>query len=102
MCRRDDSAGHEACTRPFNDAAIVHCLYRSFIVTERGYLGLGRNSTQPDDVVCVLRGGNVPFILRKKGDGYYELVGEAYVHGIMDGSFVRKSRKEELKEFRIR
>ena len=44
----------------------------------------------------------MPFILRKKDDGYYELVGEAYVHGIMDGSFVRKSRKEELKVFRIR
>lgn len=102
MCRRDDSAGHEAYTRPFSDAATVHCLHRSFVVTERGYLGLGRNSMQPGDVVCVLRGGNVPFILRKKGDRYYELVGEAYVHGIMDGSFVRKSRKEELKEFRIR
>ena len=102
MCGRDDSDGHEAYTRPFSDAAITHCLYRSFIVTERGYLGLGRSSTQPGDVVCVLRGGNVPFILRKKGDGYYELVGEAYMHGIMDGSFVRKSQKEELKEFRIR
>jgi hypothetical protein len=102
MCGRDDSACREAYTRPFSDAAIVRCLYRSFIVTERGYLGLGRNSTQRGDTVCVLRGGNVPFILRKKDDGYYELVGEAYVHGIMDGSFVRKSRKEELKEFRIR
>jgi hypothetical protein len=102
MSRRDDSAVQETYTRPFSDAAIVHCLYRSFIVTERGYLGLGRNSTQPGDVVCVLRGGNLPFILRKKGDRYYELVGEADVHGIMDGSFVRQSRKEELKEFRIR
>jgi hypothetical protein len=102
MCRRDDSAGHEAYTRSFSDVVIVHCLYRSCIVTNRGYLGLGRNSTQPGDIVCVLRGGNVPFILRKKVDGYYELVGEAYVHGIMDGSFVRISRKEGLKEFRIR
>lgn len=44
----------------------------------------------------------MPFILGKKGDGYYELVGKAYVHGIMDGSFVRKSRKGEPKEFQIR
>jgi hypothetical protein len=44
----------------------------------------------------------MPFILRKKGNGYYELVGEAYVHGITDGSLVRKSRKEELKEVQIR
>jgi hypothetical protein len=102
MCKLDDSTSYEAYTRPFSDAAIVRCLYRSFIVTEKGYLGLGRNSTQPGDIVCVLRGGNVPFILRRKGNGYYELVGEAYVHWIMDGSVARKSRKEELKEFRIR
>jgi hypothetical protein len=100
--RREDRADDEPYFRPFSDAAVIHCLNRSFIVTERGYLGLGRVSTKQGDIVCVLRGGNVPFILRRKGYGYYELVGEAYVHGIMDGTFVRNARKEELKEFRIR
>jgi hypothetical protein len=53
-------------------------------------------------LACVLRGGNVPFILNQREDGYFEVVGEAYVHGIMDGEYVRDAQKEELKEFRIR
>ncbi|KAK0515823.1 hypothetical protein JMJ35_001857 [Cladonia borealis] len=48
-------------------------------------------------------GGDVPFVLRKKEQehGYWELVGEAYLHGIMDGSWVRKAVKEDVMDFRI-
>jgi hypothetical protein len=78
-------------------------MYRSFFVTENGYLGLGsRNTVAFQDYVCILRGGMVPFILRKRGDGYWEFVGEAYVHGIMDGGFVKRAKKEDLRVFRIR
>jgi hypothetical protein len=54
------------------------------------------------DYVCVLRGAMVPFILRKRGDGYWGFVGEAYVHGIMDGGFVKGAKREDLRVFRIR
>jgi hypothetical protein len=54
------------------------------------------------DVVSVLRGGNVPFVLRQRHEVSYGLVGEAYVHGIMDGSFVRDAQPEDLKEIWIR
>ena len=30
----------------------------------------------------------MPFVLRRRDHGYYELVGEAYVFGIMDGEFL--------------
>lgn len=40
---------------------------------------------QEGDMVCVLVGDEVPFILRKNGDSHYYLIGECYVHGIMDG-----------------
>jgi hypothetical protein len=94
---------YEDYIRPFNRSAVPRCMYRSFLVTERGYLGLGsRNTVALQDYVCVLRGGAVPFILRKRGDGYWGLVGEAYVHGIMDGGFVRGAKKEDLRVFRIR
>ncbi|KAK5126120.1 hypothetical protein LTR85_011475 [Meristemomyces frigidus] len=57
-------------------------LYR----TAKGYFGAGPTHIQEGDVVCVLFGGETPFLLRRREgvDGYL-LVGETYVHGIMDG-----------------
>ena len=37
----------------------------------------------PGGVVAILTGGRVPIILRPHND-YFEVVGDAYVHGIMD------------------
>ena len=99
---RGEKVDDEAYIRPYSDAAITRCLYRSFAVTQKGYLALVPKKTTPGHLVCVLRGGNVPFVLNRRRDGYFELVGEAYVHGIMDGETVRGARKEDLMEFRIR
>lgn len=53
---------------------------RSLFFTKSGYVGLGPNCRQ-GDVVCLLFGGEVPFILRPK-DEHYQLVGDAYINGI--------------------
>ncbi|MCJ1456380.1 hypothetical protein MMC28_006741 [Mycoblastus sanguinarius] len=89
-------------TQPFSDATIIRCSGRSFVMTSEGFFGLAPYQTRPGDLVCVLRGGNVPFVLRQRGDSCYEFVGEAYVHGIMDGNFVRGATSPMLREFRIR
>ena len=59
---------------------------RAFFVTEQGYMGLGPLGMEEGDLVYVLSGGQVPFILRPTilAEGF-SLVGESYVHGIMDG-----------------
>jgi hypothetical protein len=59
------------------------CQYRSLVFTEMGYMGLGPNC-QVGDLVCILFGGEVPFVLRPS-EGYYRLVGDVYIHGIMEG-----------------
>ncbi|POR37704.1 Heterokaryon incompatibility protein 6, OR allele [Tolypocladium paradoxum] len=56
-------------------------LYR----TETGYLGVGPGRMVPGDCVAVLHGGTVPHVLRGRGDGSWEYVGEAYCDGIMQG-----------------
>jgi len=99
---RGERVHDEPYTRPYSDTAIESCLYRSFATTQKGYLALVPRKATPGKSVCVLRGGNVPFILNRRQDGYFELVGEAYVHGVMDGEFVRDARKENLKQFIIR
>ncbi|KAI1212937.1 heterokaryon incompatibility protein-domain-containing protein [Annulohypoxylon truncatum] len=53
---------------------------------ETGILfGLCPPETQVEDIICVLYGCTVPVVLREMSDGYMKLVGEAYVHGKMDG-----------------
>ena len=101
--KNEGKENNELYTRPYSDAAIWRCIKRSFVTTSKGYLGLAPWGARKDDVICVLRGGDVPFVLREKEQehGYWELVGEAYLHGIMDGSWVRKAVKEDVMEFRI-
>ncbi len=53
--------------------------------TKRGFIGMGPECMQQGDVIAIIIGLSAPMILRKFGDGKYEIVGEAYVHGIMDG-----------------
>jgi hypothetical protein len=62
---------------------------RRLLRTEKGYLGMGSVSVEPGDQVWVLKGGDVPLILRPVKDGRYRLIGEAYVHGIMRGEALR-------------
>ncbi|KAL5315559.1 hypothetical protein ACEPPN_016427 [Leptodophora sp. 'Broadleaf-Isolate-01'] len=57
---------------------------RSVCATTRGDLGQVPFGTQPGDLVCILKGGIAPFLLREDGD-CYRLVGECFVNGIMYG-----------------
>jgi hypothetical protein len=60
------------------------CLFR----TKRGHVGIGRRDTRVKDVVTVLHGGWVPYVLRfvdpEIGD-YMTLMGDSFVHDIMNG-----------------
>ncbi|KAF2652953.1 hypothetical protein K491DRAFT_552802, partial [Lophiostoma macrostomum CBS 122681] len=58
---------------------------RSPFVTEKGHLGLGSSYIKQGDVIALISGAQVPFILRRRDLGNYTIVSEAYVDGIMDG-----------------
>ena len=47
-------------------------------------VGLAPHGAREGDLVFVAVGADVPYVLRSCGDGY-ELIGECYVQGIMDG-----------------
>ncbi|KAI1193779.1 heterokaryon incompatibility protein-domain-containing protein [Nemania serpens] len=48
--------------------------------------GLAPQGCQVSDIVCILLGCSVPVILsRSHSQSLYKIVGEAYVHGMMDG-----------------
>ena len=59
---------------------------RVLFVTKGCRLGMAYWGVKAGDMVTVLLGGEVPFVLRdeERGDGKARLVGEAYVHGVMN------------------
>ncbi|KAI4112759.1 MAG: hypothetical protein LQ338_008277 [Usnochroma carphineum] len=54
--------------------------------TKNGRMGLVPPAAQVDDLLVVLLGGQMVYVVRRAGtNNVFEFVGEAYVHGIMDG-----------------
>ncbi|KAH7312693.1 heterokaryon incompatibility protein-domain-containing protein, partial [Stachybotrys elegans] len=54
-------------------------------LTSKGFMGLGSESMFPEDEVWIVKGSRAPLILRRQAVGLHELVGGAYVHGLMHG-----------------
>jgi hypothetical protein len=88
---------------------------RSIFSTTKGYLGLGPKGILQGDEVVVFEGAQTPFVLRRIGanapevlstpesvqDTYtiYQVVGECYLHGWMNGEAMDKERGFKLQEF---
>ena len=67
--------------------------YRNLFITSKGYIGLAQYGVRSQDLIYVLCGARVPYILRSTKSevdsaGAKELISEAYVHGIMYGEAV--------------
>ncbi|EEU43574.1 uncharacterized protein NECHADRAFT_82497 [Fusarium vanettenii 77-13-4] len=65
-----------------------HCHGRSLFWTDHGHLGLCPAGSQPGDVIAVLLGCDAPLALRLDESGAYEVVGQCYVSGFMDGEAI--------------
>ena len=72
-------------TRKFLNSVGTLCGKRSFITTEEGYIGIAPKATKPGDHACVLFGSQMPLLLRKSSGLQSQVVGECYIHGLMDG-----------------
>ena len=66
--------------------------HRRFFVLSNGQIGMGPLVMRKGDIVAVLLGGTVPYVLRPTPDGYMFL-GECYVHGIMYGESINQLSK---------
>lgn len=77
-----------------NPDVVKYALGRRFFITRHGYIGLGPKTAQVGDTVAVFCGLNVPFILRQRQEmssqQCWQLVGETYVHGAMNGEVVEQ------------
>jgi hypothetical protein len=68
-------------------------------LSEKGYVGLAPVLVQEGDVVVLFLGAKFPYVIRKKNDATYTFIGEAYVHGIMYGEFMKN--EAEVKTFTL-
>jgi len=74
---------------------------RRLCLTSTGNMGMVPERARPGDLICVLLGGSTPYVLRLLSYGLtgdqsskasagsvaqkYELLGQCYIHGLMDG-----------------
>lgn len=94
----------------FAEAASNACSGRRLFFTESGYMGLGPEAMEKGDVLVVLFGGTVPFVLRSyvppikdvhpsgtlESDECWKLVGDAYVFDLMNGEAIEMLMEEKL------
>lgn len=65
-------------------------------VTKKGHLGLTSRWVERGDIISLIGGAQVPFVLRDCKNGRYSIISEAYVDGIMDGEVAASSRWEYI------
>ncbi|KAL8868749.1 MAG: hypothetical protein Q9174_004777 [Haloplaca sp. 1 TL-2023] len=77
---------------------LVNCtVNRSLIISERfGFVGLGPAQVSPGDLIVILFGGNMCYVLRKVGVSY-QIIGDAFIDGLMDGEALVMLEKGVLK-----
>lgn len=69
----------------FVDALFIAAHERKFCSTKHKRIGLVPHTIKSGDLVAIIIGADVPFVLRPTNTGRYELVGDCYIHGVMDG-----------------
>jgi hypothetical protein len=85
-------------------------LGRRLFVTKTGYIGIGPSTIQEGDEIWVVATCKVPLIVRKCDEDeaitrfaedivypLYTLVGDSYVHGVMDGEKTSSWEEEKTK-----
>jgi hypothetical protein len=69
--------------------AVSENLERKAFCSQKGYKGLVPADAKEGDLLCVFLGSNLPSVVRKVEDERYRLIGEAYIHGFMDGELMK-------------
>lgn len=73
---------------------------RKFAITHRSYAGLVPAATRPGDIISILSGFSVPFVLRKRG-AQYKLIGDCYMHGMMQGEMMVNENTDMMQNIEI-
>lgn len=67
----------------FHNRLMQNCLRRKFFSTSGGYVGVGPPETQPGDEVYILYGAG-PLYLLRCNEKHVQILGNVYIHELMD------------------
>ena len=98
QCRHEPDGIHRSACYPNRYIfSLQRLMNRRLFVTSSGHLGLGPAGMMSGDIVAILFGGNVPYILRPLVNKQWHFVGECYLDGYMDGEAMegRGSSRDE-------
>jgi Heterokaryon incompatibility protein (HET) len=74
-----------------------YTLNRRMIRTEKGYIGLAAAEVRESDRIVLCKGSRVPLVMRRYGNAdEWRLVGDCYVHGVMEGEGFEEGKCGEL------
>lgn len=91
----------------FSERFFKICGGRTFFWTVKGRLGIGVHGAEPGDLIAIFYGGKATFVLREAtastpgGSEAFELVGDAFVHGLMELDNIPVEDIGPTKTFRI-
>jgi len=86
-----DESIYDATLERFQGANSKWCYNRRFFKSEAGRFGWTVDGVRAGDEICVLYGGEYPFVLRPDGNGCHTIVGDSYTHGLMEGEAMDES-----------
>ena len=104
--RKEQWARHYHTHAEFSrNTSAVECHSECFLETTDGIWGLCPYFARGGDLIVILYGGNVPYILRQKegpeetdkSSPRYEFIGECYLSGYMEGRSMRKQQKQDIR-----
>jgi hypothetical protein len=80
--------------------AISHLRGYAFIILDSDYIGAAYQTCKEGDQVFLLAGAHCPMVLRPRGNGEYQFIAPAYIHGVMNGEAWPED-EEELQDLTL-
>ena len=97
--------------KPFELDAVLYfsghqrhtCEGRMFFSTKGGRIGIGPPETQPGDLICILYGAKPLYVLRRDSNAKVplQILGDAFVHGLMNLDDMYEQVKSKYEVFEI-
>ena len=84
----------------YTQSMMEACYGRSFAITRGGRMSLVPPQTRPGDLVFIPFGAQTPYLIRgiksSASENIFQLVGEAYVHGLMMGEGLEHGHEQTI------